>query len=151
MNEAARTLAVVILLAAAVWAWRSDYSPSPAPTPDDARLILRGLFVGETAAEDASVLAAFSAELADEIEWDGEQPEPMLKSGVQFDTLRVRARELRCRGQSIGDRQPRVRDAIHQFLDDAVGTSGGPVDRNQRAKWVDAYRVIAGAAANATR
>lgn len=150
MSETTRTVAVVALLAAAAWSWRGAGVPTPTPAPDDSRLILRGLFVGETAAEDAATVAAFAAEIADEIEWDGRQAEPMLKSGVHLDTLRVRARELRCRGQSIGDRQPKVRDAIHEFLDEAVGTSGGPVDDDQRAKWVEGYRVISGAARNAT-
>lgn len=151
MREHWRAIAVTGLLAAAAWSALRDVPPGPPPAPDDSRLILRGMFTGETAAEDAATLAAFAAELADEIEWDGQQAEPMLKSGVQLDTLRVRARELRCRGQRIGDRQPRVRDAIHTFLDETVGTSGGPVDAAQRAKWAEAYRVISGAAANATR
>lgn len=146
-----RAIAVVGLLAAAAWSAMDATPPAPPPAPDDSRLILRGMFLGESAAEDASTLSAFAAELADELEWDGTQDSPLLTTGVQFDALRVRARELRCRGQRIGDRQPRVRDAIHAFLDEAVGTSGGPVDAAQRAKWVNAYRVISGAAANATR
>jgi gluconate kinase len=52
---------------------------------------------------------------------------------------------------SIGERQPAARDAIHTYLDTAVGTAGGPVSDKQRAAWVDAYRNLARAAADATR
>lgn len=149
-GETMRTIAVFALLAAAAWQWQGANPPAP-PTPEDPRLTLRGLFVGERAADDAATLAAFSGAVADAIEDDGKSSEPLLKTGVQFDSLRVRSREVLCRGEKIGDRQPKVRDAIHAYLDTALGTAGGPVDATQRAKWVEAYRVIAGAAANATR
>jgi hypothetical protein len=55
------------------------------------------------------------------------------------------------RGESLGARQPHVRDAIHKFLDDAVGTSGGPVTPESRAAWVSAYRDLSEAAAEAVR
>ena len=71
--------------------------------------------------------------------------------GVAFDELRTRARVLRCRGESIGERQPRVREAIQAFLDTAVGTSGGPVSPEQRSAWAAAYREIGRAAGEATR
>ena len=151
MSDRLRAIAVAGLLAAAAWSAMDAMPPSPPPAPDDSKLILRGLFVGEKAADDAAVLSAFAAALADAIEDDGRSPEPLLKTGVQLDTLRVRTRDVLCKGERIGDRQQKVRDAIHSFLDDALGTSGGPVDAAQRAKWIDAYRVISGAAANATR
>lgn len=150
LSETTRTIAVVALLAAAAWSWQPA-GVLPDPTPDDPRLTLRGLFVGERAADDAATLSAFAGAISDAIEEDGKSSEPLLRTGVQFDTLRVRAREILCRGERIGDRQPKVRDAIHSYLDSALGTAGGPVDAAQRAKWVEAYRVIAGAAANATR
>ena len=82
---------------------------------------------------------------------DGKQAEPILKTGVAVDDLRRRARELRCRGVSIGQRQPAARDAIAQHLDQAVGTEGGPLDTDKRVAWVKAMREISEAAANVTR
>jgi hypothetical protein len=145
-------VAAVALLVAAMIAFapqRQAPSPAPAPAPPDA-FSLRGKFVGPTAAEDASTMAALCSELADCIEYDGSHDQ-RLKTGVAFDELRIAAREMRCRGESIGARQPAVRDAVHKFLDDAVGSSGGPVTPESRAAWVAALRDLARAAADVTR
>ena len=122
--------------------------PAPAPVVG---LDLRGRFVGPEAAADAATTAALLEELADAIAYDGTQAEPRLKSGAAFDDLRRAARELRTRGVSLGARQPAVRDAIKTFLDQAVGTDGGPVDAGQRAKWVAAFRAVSQAAGEASR
>jgi hypothetical protein len=114
-------------------------------------LDLRGRFVGPDAAADAATTSALLEELADAIDYDGKQAEPRLKTGAAFDDLRRTARELRCRGVSLGARQPAVRDAIKAFLDAQVGTDGGPVDAAQRAKWVAAFKAVAQAAAEAGR
>jgi hypothetical protein len=90
-------------------------------------------------------------ELAAEIEWDGSQAEPLIRTGVAVDDLRQRARELRCRGVSLGEKHPRAREAIKQHLDATAGTSGGPLTPAQRSAWVAAYRDIARAAADASR
>lgn len=126
-----------------------------APTPDDnaGPLVLDGDFLGSTASEDASLIGALCHELADEIEFDGSQPEAdrYLKSGVAVDELRKAARVLRCRGISIGDRQPKARDIIAAYLDAKVGTDGGPLKPEQRAAWVAAYRDIGRAATDAAK
>ncbi len=124
--------------------------PAPGPAPV-VGLDLRGRFVGPDAAADAATTAALLEELAGAIEWDGQQADPRLRTGAEFDDLRRAARELRCRGVSLGARQPAVRDAIKTFLDAEAGTEGGPVDAASRAKWVKAYRAVAQAAAEATR
>ena len=145
-------VAAVALLVAAVIAFapnRPAPAPGPAPAPPDA-FSLRGKFIGPSAAADASTMAALCAELADCIEYDGNHDQ-RLKTGVAFDDLRVAAREMRCKGESIGARQPQVRDAVHRFLDDAVGSSGGPVTPESRAAWVSALRDLARAAADVTR
>ena len=145
-------VAAIALLIAAVIAFapsRPAPAPSPAPAPPDT-FTLRGKFVGPSAASDAATLAALCDELASCIEWDGAH-EQRLKTGVAFDELRVAAREMRCRGESIGARQPHVRDAVHRFLDDAVGSSGGPVTPESRAAWVSALRDLARAAADVTK
>jgi hypothetical protein len=123
--------------------------PAPKPEPPEA-FSLAGKFVGATAAEDAAILAALCDELARIIEADGQRESPRLKSGVQMDELRVAAREGRTRGISIGARQPKARDAIEQYLNEAVGVSGGPVDAGQRAKWVDAFFEISRASSRAS-
>jgi hypothetical protein len=142
-----------LLLAAIVsWHWNQEITPAPPPPPAPAGpLDLAGLFTGQNGAADAAVVAALTAELADEIEWDGQQASPILTTGVALDDLRRRARELRCRGVSIGARQPAARDAIARHLDEAVGTEGGPIDAAKRQAWVKAMREIAEAAASVTQ
>lgn len=142
----------VLLVAAIAYAYRpaSNEPPPPVPVPPDA-FTLRGKFKGDSAADDAAMLSALLSELADCIERDGTLAEPRLRTGVAFDDLRIAAREARMRGESLGARQPQVRDAIHKFLDDAVGPSGGPVTPERRAAWVTAYRDLSDAAAEAVR
>ncbi len=146
-------LAAVALLVAAAIAFMPSRSstpvPQPVPVPPDA-FSLRGKFIGPTAAEDAATMSALCGELASCIEYDG-QHDQRLKTGVAFDDLRIAAREMRCKGESIGARQPRVRDAVHKFLDDAVGSSGGPVTPESRAAWVAALRDLARAAADVAK
>lgn len=153
MNPRARMLLAAALVAGAVFALLLDgRRPAPDPTPPEPlAFTLRGKFSGTTGPDDAMLVQALCSELADEIAWDGKQAEPLFKTGVQLDALRTRARELRCRGESIGDRQPAVRTAIHEYLDSTIGVAGGPVSDQQRAKWVEAYRAVSRAAADALR
>ena len=143
-----------ILAAGGMIAWSLHDKPAPHPAPGPAPVVgldLRGRFVGPDAAADAATTAALLEELAGQIEWDGQQAEPRLRTGAAFDDLRRAARELRCRGVSLGARQPAVRDEIKRFLDQEAGTEGGPVDAAARAKWVRAYRAVSQAAAEAIR
>jgi len=142
------------LLAAAAIAWQSSSSSAPTPAPGpapDAELVLRGTFVGPDAAADAATISAMFDELAAEVEWDAMQTEPLIRTGVAFDDLRVRAFDLRLRGESLGERYPRARSAIKDYLDRTAGTSGGPLTPAQRSAWVSAYRTVARAAADAAR
>jgi hypothetical protein len=147
MNVA--TIGVCFMAFSLFWK-RENPAPPPGPVPV-VGLDLRGRFVGPDAATDAATTAALLEELAGQIEWDGQQTEPRLRTGAAFDDLRRSARELRTRGVSLGARQPAVRDAIKTFLDQEAGTEGGPVDAAARAKWVRAYRAVSQAAAEATR
>jgi len=147
MNVA--TIAVCFMAFSLLWN-RDNPAPAPGPAPV-VGLDLRGRFVGPDAAADAATTAALLEELAGQIEWDGSQAEPRLRTGAAFDDLRRAARELRTRGVSLGARQPAVRDEIKRFLDAEAGTEGGPVDAASRAKWVRAYRAVSQAAAEATR
>jgi hypothetical protein len=156
MSSGPHPLTLLAILAAGAmvaFAIRENGTP-PAPAPGPAPVVgldLRGRFVGPDAAADATTTAALLEELAGQIEWDGQQAEPRMKTGAAFDDLRRAARELRCRGVSLGARQPAVRDEIKRFLDAEAGTEGGPVDAAARAKWVRAYRAVSQAAAEATR
>lgn len=149
-------LLAIGLLALAAW----SYAPStpdagPAPETDDRALplTLRGLFQGPTAAEDATALSSLCAELADKVEQDGAADRPRLTTGWSIADLRTAAREVRMGGQSIGARQPLVRDAVHRYLDqaDVLGKAGGPIGPIERSKWVAAFRDIATAAEAAVR
>lgn len=145
---------LAILAAGGMVAFAIRETRTPAPGPGPAPVVgldLRGRFVGPDAAADAATTAALLEELAGEIEWDGQQAEPRLRTGAAFDDLRRSARELRTRGVSLGARQPAVRDKIKRFLDAEAGTEGGPVDAAARARWVRAYRAVSQAAAEATR
>ena len=145
---------LAILAAGAMVAFSILENGKPSPAPGPAPVVgldLRGRFVGVDAAADAATTAALLEELASQIEWDGQQSEPRLRTGAAFDDLRRSARELRCRGVSLGARQPAVRDEIKRFLDAEAGTEGGPVDAAARAKWVRAYRAVSQAAAEASR
>jgi hypothetical protein len=137
---------------ALVWSGRNRTEPTPAPPAPDAPLVLRGLFNAHPeAASDAAKLAALFGELAGEVEWDAMQSTPIVTSGVAFDDLRVRAFDLRLRGDSIGDRHPRVRSAVKDYLDRVAGTSGKPLTPEQRATWIAAYREVAAAAEAAAK
>lgn len=130
------------LVAAAVLTANVAPRPAPRPGPGPAPGPLSLVFEGPTAAEDAATLASLTSEYADFLEADGRLDKPRLSTGAQFDTFRVVARDLRCGGEKIGDRQHAVRDEIERFLTDRLGTSGGPVDAAKRQAWVDAYRAI---------
>lgn len=148
-------VALLVWSAFLVWiatAINTPGNPTPPPEPAPAAgLDLRGRFVGPDAAHDAATTAALLAELADVVEFDGRQPTPRIATGAAVHDLRTAARELRCRGVKLGDKQPAVRDAIKTFLDEKAGTDGGPLDADERAKWVAAYREVAKAAEAAAR
>lgn len=142
--------AFLVAAAAASLVQKHDATPTPAPIPPGT-FTLRGKFIGPNAAADAALFSSLCDEIADRIEWDGMQAEPRLKTGAAFDDLRIAAREARMKGESIGDRQSKAREAVRQFLIDALGESGGPVGPKDRAAWVTAFRDIGRAAADAAR
>ena len=151
-----RHIAAGILVLAGVMSWvnrGNDPSPIPPPRPEPAGFSLAGCFIGPDASADAATTSALCEELANELEWDSAQPDEaqLLKTGQSFDQLRQRARLLLCRGVSLGDKHPRAKAAIEEFLNTAAGVSGGPLTPAQRAAWVSAYRVVARAADDAAR
>lgn len=154
MNPIQRQIAAGCLVALALLMWAfsggSGVAPNPGPVPPTG-LVLRGLFVGQNSAQDAAMLSALTGEIGDIIAYDGTLAAPRLKTGVAFDELRIAAREGRMRGESLGARQPKVKEAIHAYLDETVGTSGGPVTPAERAKWVAAMQDISRACADAAK
>lgn len=144
MREDIRKPAAAVLIAAAVATQYYEQAPEPAPPPTPGGLVLK--FQGPTASQDARIVEHLTAEIADVIELDGKCEKPRMSAGVHFDDLRTQAREFRCRGERIGERQPEVNAAVHKYLDDQLGESGGPVTPEQRQKWIDAYREISKAA-----
>jgi hypothetical protein len=151
--DAKKLAAVGLVILALLLMPRGPQDAGPQPDDTAGPLVLTGLFLGPTASEDASLVGALCSELADEIEFDTAQPESerLYKTGVAVDELRKAARILRCRGLSIGDRQPKARDAIAAYLDAKVGTDGGPLTAEQRTAWAAAYRDIGRAATDASK
>lgn len=139
----------LLILAGLLWATQKRDQPSPLPPEPPAAIDLTGAFQGPDAAEDAATVAAMSAEIAALIEWDGQQEQPSFNTGRAFDVLRTRIREFMCRGESLGEKHPAVRQIVGSYLDEQLGNGGGELPPDQRAKWVKAYREIARAARHA--
>jgi hypothetical protein len=145
---AACTLFALALLLILPGGSRDD---TPTPEPDAGPIVLSGVFVGPSASEDAALVGALCSELADEIEYDASLKEPNFKTGASVDELRKLSRILRCRGISIGDRQPAARDTIAAYLEKHVGSDGGPLSAESRSAWVAAFRDIGRAATDASK
>jgi hypothetical protein len=143
---------IILVVSAGIW-WMSQpgpAEPTPAPQPPG-ELDLAGAFSGETAADDAAIVAALAGELADCIEFDQMTAEPVLVSGVALDQLRTRSREFRCDGRILGEQHPELARRVGDYLDKKLGNAGGPVTPEQLSKWVAAYREIERAATSAIR
>lgn len=136
-------------MAAAIYCFTAPTRLPPAPPAPPLEIDLAGAFIGEKAADDATLLAEMSAAVADIIEWDGKQTEPALTTARSLDQLRTRTREFLCKGESIGERNPKVRQIVGDFLESRLGTSGGAITPEQRAAWVSAYREVSRAARHA--
>ena len=141
---------IVILLAGLAW-YLADSKPEPTPAPLQTDIPLRGLFETDRAAEDAQALAALCYAIAHQIEVDGRKEEPLLDTGIAVDELRTRTRDLMLDGESLGSRQPKVRQAIGEYLTKELTTDGGPISPAQRAVWVQCYREIARSCEDAAR
>ena len=143
---------LILAVIAGIW-WFSrpgPAEPTPAPQPPG-ELDLAGAFSGETAADDAAIVAALAGELADCIEFDRMTADPVLTSGVALDQLRTRSREFRCDGRILGEQHPELARRVGDYLDRKLGNAGGPVTPEQLSRWVAAYREIERAATRAIR
>ncbi len=124
--------------------------PDPKPEPKS-EVDLSGCFIGPDAAKDAAIVACLCDELAACIDYDSKQENPVLTTGVALDELRVRARSLRCHGESLSQKHPQLGKRVGDYLDKQIGNAGGPINRQQVQRWVHAYKEIAKAATSAIR
>jgi hypothetical protein len=136
-------------LAAALYFFTAPTRIPPGPPSPPLEIDLSSGFQGPRAADDAALLSEMAAAVAENIEWDGKQPEPLLKTAHSLDQLRTRTREFLCKGESIGERNPKVRQIVGDYLESKLGTSGGAITPEQRASWVSAYREVSRAASYA--
>jgi hypothetical protein len=120
-------------------------APEPPPGPNLVAAFASNDDRGQASA-DAHAFATICTALADTLEYDGTRPQPLLKTGVQIDELRRNVRQLRMHGGSFLPRYPQLGLELDAFLTAAVGTSGGPIDATQRAKWITALRQLAACA-----
>lgn len=139
-------LAIAALAAIVEFMPRSGGEDRPEPG-----LNLRGKFVGPNAAEDAAAFAGLCHGIADALQADGQKSSPRINTGVQLEDVRVAAAEGRFLPRALTREQPHATAAAGKYLDDTVGTSGGPLDATKRSQWVAAYRALAEAAEEAVR
>lgn len=143
---------LILAVIAGIWWFSQPGQPEPTPAPQPpGELDLAGAFSGETAADDAAIVAALAGELADCIEWDQMTADPVLTTGVALDQLRTRSREFRCDGRILGEQHPELARRVGDYLDAKLGNAGGPVTPEQLSKWVSCYREIERAATRAIR
>lgn len=94
------------------------------------------------ARQHAHVFATICGTLADYLEDDGKRTDPLIKTGVHVDEFRRGLRQTRTRGWSFLAKYPDLGKALEDHLTNQLGTSGGPLDAAQRAKWVTTMRQV---------
>jgi hypothetical protein len=146
-----KLIVAAALLAGALLAAYVEYRPRNSTPAPGGEFSLRGKWIGPAAAEDAAAFAGLCRGLADALEADGSRPQPRITTGVQIEDVKVAAAEGRFLPRRLTQEQPHAVAAAGKYLDDAVGTSGGPLDAAARAKWVEAYRELATAAEESVR
>jgi hypothetical protein len=142
---AVAALAGGVVLAACVENWpRPTHRPTPA-----AGLDLRGKFIGPSAPDDAAAFAGLCRGVAEALDKDGAAAAPRITTAAQLEDVRIATSEGMFLPESFTRNQPHVSAAAGRFLDQAVGTSGGPIDAAARGKWCAALRELAQAAEEA--
>jgi hypothetical protein len=155
MSDQQKKLAIVsALLAGAVLAAAVELWPRPAPPdpgPDAGVVDLRGKFHGPDAAADAAAFAGLCHGIRQALQADGTKSAARITTGVHLEDLRIAAAEGRFLPRSFSADQPHVAAAAGQFLDRTVGTSGGPMTPELKAKWSEALMQLQQAAEEAVR
>jgi hypothetical protein len=152
MTDRQKYIAVAVLAGGAVLAACVENWPRPThrPTPA-AGLDLRGKFIGPSAPDDAAAFAGLCRGVAEALDKDGSAAAPRISTAAQLEDIRIATSEGMFLPESFTRNQPHVAAAAGRFLDQAVGTSGGPIDAAARAKWCAALRELAQAAEEAVR
>jgi hypothetical protein len=152
MTDRQKYIAVAVLAGGAVLAACVEYWPRPTHRPAPAAgLDLRGKFIGPSAPEDAAAFAGLCRGVAEALDKDGAAAAPRITTAAQLEDVRISTSEGMFLPKSFTRDQPHVSAAAGRFLDQAVGTSGGPIDPAARGKWCDALRELARAAEEAVR
>ena len=97
----------------------------------------------QQAAADAKLLAYVCDTLAEILDTDGKLKEPQLSTGLAIDNLRRNDRIYTFQRRSLSTNYPALPNVISAHFEAIVGTSGGPIDDQQRAKWVKAFADLA--------
>jgi hypothetical protein len=152
MTDRQKYIAVAVLAGGAVLAACVENWPRPThrPTPA-AGLDLRGKFIGPAAPDDAAAFAGLCRGVAEALDKDGAAAAPRITTAAQLEDVRIATSEGMFLPESFTRNQPHVSAAAGQFLDKAVGTSGGPIDAAAKGKWSAALRELAQAAEDAVR
>jgi hypothetical protein len=152
MTDRQKFIAVAVLAGGAVLAACVENWPRPThrPTPA-AGLDLRGKFIGPSAPDDAAAFAGLCRGVAEALDKDGAAAAPRITTAAQLEDVRISTSEGMFLPNSFTRDQPHVSAAAGRFLDQAVGTSGGPIDTAARGKWCAALRELAQAAEEAVR
>ena len=152
MTDRQKYIAVAVLAGGAVLAACVENWPRPThrPTPA-AGLDLRGKFIGPSAPDDAAAFAGLCRGVAEALDKDGAAAAPRITTAAQLEDVRISTSEGMFLPNSFTRDQPHVSAAAGRFLDQAVGTSGGPIDAAARGKWSAALRELAQAAEEAVR
>jgi hypothetical protein len=152
MTDRQKYIAVAVLAGGAVIAACVENWPRPThrPTPA-AGLDLRGKFIGPSAPDDAAAFAGLCRGVAEALDKDGAAAAPRISTAAQLEDIRIATSEGMFLPESFTRNQPHVSAAAGRFLDQAVGTSGGPIDAVARGKWCAALRELAQAAEEAVR
>lgn len=118
--------------------------PSPAPPMGSE---LRAAFAKSDdhrrSAIHAKALGDICSTMAEVLTYDGRKSEPRIKAGVHVDDLRRTTREFALDGKSLGQEYTDLGPVVKDHFDKAVGTSGGELTAEQRAKWIAAFESLA--------
>lgn len=150
MKERPSLIPALLCLGFVAWLAFRPVGNAPAPLPRPAGPDLVAAFAvnddRDEAQQHAHVFATICTSLAECIEYDGQRPEPRLKTGVALDDLRHAFRQSRMKGWSFTAKYPDLAPAVETALTSAIGTSGGEITPDVRQKWVAALRQLAAAA-----
>jgi hypothetical protein len=129
----------------------SSVLPTPPPSGPD---LVKAFATNDNRAEargHARVFGTICTSVAEYLEYDGTRQEPLIKTGVQIDDLRRALRQTRTKGWSFLTKYPGLEGELETFFTRHLGTSGGPIEKAERDKWVAALRQVSACAEYAAK